>query len=648
MKKVIALILIFALMPSAYAASDEAEECRALIEKVNDYWIKGHPNPPGYSWDNAAYYTGCMEAYYLTGIEAYREYAKAWAEKNKWSGDRTSDKSKWSSSNVYNADNQTAFQVYIDLYNLEPEEKKIARALDVTRTQMESGKSDYWTWCDALYMAMPVYSKLYVLTGDKSYLDALYRFFRYAKETMYDGHGGINYEGEPVNLFFRDPGYIKSRIDGQKNIWARGTGWVMAAFARVFSDVDEDWEYYDYFMDTYKEMAESCRRFVKCDVDGRMYYTQSVIPMYPTNSENPFGYETSGTAFIAYSILWGINSGILPREEYAPLAEGLIKYIKDIAIQPNGRVGYTQPIGAAATKAVGKGSTYNFGTGAVLMALCEAVRYYDGQEGDLYPYLSKKCVSSVALKPGSQYAYDGKKVICLEAAPFIENGRTMVPLSASELFGSKKPINTKTVGKIKYAELRETTEEKLYWNEKHKIIVVGKRSVPFYDCDSALLDMLDGILTEGKLPERAPQNERDFVINASMPALPGRIKFASIYSEDIPEVENGPENAADDDLDTRWAAINDPEIIFDIGKIMHIEKIALAFWQNDVRTTAYELFISTDGVTYSLIEDNSSKKGEIYDYISVGRDVRYIKLIGHGNSSGNGWTSLLELAALEK
>ena len=24
-----------------------------------------------------------------------------------------------------------------------------------------------WTWCDALFMAPPVYTKLYVLTGDK-------------------------------------------------------------------------------------------------------------------------------------------------------------------------------------------------------------------------------------------------------------------------------------------------------------------------------------------------------------------------------------------------------------------------------------------------------------------------------------------------
>ncbi len=650
MKKFIAMLLIFALMPFTVFAEgkSEAELCKETAVKVNNYWISGHKSPPGYSWDNAVYYTGCMEAYYLTGIEAYREYAKKWAEKNAWSGNRNQNRDEWNNSNVYHADNQTAFQVYIDLYNQEGGEEKIARALEVTEAQMKEPTDKFWTWCDALYMAMPVYSKLYLQTGDERYLDAMYRFFKFAKETMYDGEGGINYSGEPVNLFFRDPGYIKSRVEGEKNIWSRGTGWVMAAFARVFSDIPEDWEHYDYFMKTYKEMAQSCLKFVKEDTEGRKYYTQSIIPFYPISNENPFGYETSGTALTAYSILWGINSGVLPKEEYGALAEGFVKYIREVAVQPDGRVGYTQPIGAAAGKAVNARSTYNFGTGAVLLALSEAVRYYGGQQGDLYPYLKKKCVSTLTVKIGSKFAFDGKKIVTLEEAPFIEDGMTYVPKSALSLFDSRLDAPEKVLNGVKYVKLRDAAKGKLFWSDAHRTVTISVKEKPFYGCDEALLKMLDDMLTTGTLPERAPQEEIEFRIVIPEIDNADRIKFESVYSADIPEPENGPGNAVDLDIETRWAALGDPSIVFDIGKTEYVEKIALAFWKNDTRTTAYELWVSENGTDYKMIADNSSTKGETFDYVSVKDNIRYIKLIGHGNSAGNGWTSLLELAALRK
>ena len=37
-------------------------------------------------WDNAAYHTGNMEAYFLTGNENYRAYSEAWAIHNEWKG----------------------------------------------------------------------------------------------------------------------------------------------------------------------------------------------------------------------------------------------------------------------------------------------------------------------------------------------------------------------------------------------------------------------------------------------------------------------------------------------------------------------------------------------------------------------------------
>ena len=66
-------------MQVAAKPSSEAKEVRGIIDKVNTYW-QTHNKPEVRSfWDNAAYHTGNMEAYFLTGNENYRAYSEAWA-----------------------------------------------------------------------------------------------------------------------------------------------------------------------------------------------------------------------------------------------------------------------------------------------------------------------------------------------------------------------------------------------------------------------------------------------------------------------------------------------------------------------------------------------------------------------------------------
>ena len=47
----------------------EAAQVRKTIEKVNDNWQKNHKAEGTPFWHNAAYHTGNMEAFYLTGKE---------------------------------------------------------------------------------------------------------------------------------------------------------------------------------------------------------------------------------------------------------------------------------------------------------------------------------------------------------------------------------------------------------------------------------------------------------------------------------------------------------------------------------------------------------------------------------------------------
>ena len=69
-----------------------AEEVINTIHKVNNYWQTNHPEHGRSFWDNAAYHTGNMEAYFLTKQPEYLEYSKAWAEYNEWKGAKSDHK----------------------------------------------------------------------------------------------------------------------------------------------------------------------------------------------------------------------------------------------------------------------------------------------------------------------------------------------------------------------------------------------------------------------------------------------------------------------------------------------------------------------------------------------------------------------------
>jgi rhamnogalacturonyl hydrolase YesR len=91
------------------------------------------------------------------------------------------------------------------------------------------------------------------------------------------------------------------------------------------------------------------------------------------------GPETSGTAFFTYGLLWGINNGYLDKKTYLPAARKGWTYLSTVALQPDGAVGYVQPIGEKAIpgQVVNASSTTNFGVGAFLLAGCEMHRFLD-------------------------------------------------------------------------------------------------------------------------------------------------------------------------------------------------------------------------------------------------------------------------------
>ena len=72
-----------------------------------------------------------------------------------------------------------------------------------------------------------------------------------------------------------------------------------------------------------------------------------------------------------------MNNGYLNKSTYEPVVMKAWNYLSTVALQPDGRVGYVQPIGEKAIpgQVVDANSTSNFGVGAFLLAACEMVRF---------------------------------------------------------------------------------------------------------------------------------------------------------------------------------------------------------------------------------------------------------------------------------
>ncbi|WP_025143681.1 glycoside hydrolase family 88 protein [Pedobacter jeongneungensis] len=368
MKKIYITLILATLFSVIVRAQNTRPEVLQIINKVNRYWQSNNKAEVRAFWDNAAYHTGNMEVFALTKDENYRKYSEDWARHNQWMGAKSTDKIQWkykygeTDDYVLFGDWQICFQTYIDLYHLDPQEHKIARAKEVMEYEMASPANDYWWWADGLYMVMPVMTKLYKTTGNKQYLEKLHEYFSYANSIMYDQETG---------LYYRDAKYVYPKhksVNGQKDFWARGDGWVFAGLAKVLKDLPKNDQHRKEYISKYKRMADAIIKSQQAEG----YWTRSML-----DAAHAPGPETSGTAFFTYGLLWGINNGYLKEKTYLPAAIKGWKYLSGTALQENGKIGFVQPIGEKAIpgQVVDQNSTSNFGVGAFLLAGCEYYRF---------------------------------------------------------------------------------------------------------------------------------------------------------------------------------------------------------------------------------------------------------------------------------
>ncbi|MFA6873080.1 MAG: glycoside hydrolase family 88 protein, partial [Bacteroidaceae bacterium] len=184
----------------------------------------------------------------------------------------------------------------------------------------------------------------------------------YANSIMYDAN---------ESLYYRDAKYVYPKhttVNGAKDFWARGDGWVFAALSRVIQDLPKNHAMLPFYVQRYQKMAKA----VAACQQPEGYWTRSML-----DKEHAPGPETSGTAFFTYGFIWGINHGYLDKATYLPVAARAWNYLTTVAMQSDGKLGYVQPIGERAIpgQTVDVNSQANFGVGAFLLAASEMSRY---------------------------------------------------------------------------------------------------------------------------------------------------------------------------------------------------------------------------------------------------------------------------------
>ncbi len=356
------LLIASSLVSSASAQSSDIFERKEIERRMMSVakWQLANPKHELFDWTNGAFYAGVFAAYETTKSQEIWKSLVDMGEKNRWGPGKRFD----------HADDIAINQTYLDMYRITKDRTMLQPTIDViARIKSESAKGReverhgiIWWWCDALFMAPPTLAKLAAITSDRSYLELNDRFFQETYDRLYD---------KREHLYARDAAFLlnekgegKREANGQKIFWSRGNGWVAGGLARLLKELPRNHPRRDFYLRQYREMLERVAGLQQSDGLWRSSLLDPAA--YP-------GGESSGTGFYIYSMAWGVNNKVLDRNKFLPVIEkGWVGL--NTLVHPDGKVGWTQPIGADPRRNFNADSWEVYGAGSYLLAGSEVVK----------------------------------------------------------------------------------------------------------------------------------------------------------------------------------------------------------------------------------------------------------------------------------
>lgn len=334
-------------------------------------WQLRHPKHNPRDWTNGAFYAGLFKAWQTTKADHIYRAMMGIGSEQKWQPYR-----RW-----FHADDIAVCQMYLDLYAREQNPEMIRPTVDTLQRFIHEPyptkgieKIKLW-WCDALFMAPPVFAKLAKATGNTDYLKYNDQFYKECYDLLYN---------KEEQLFARDLNYVikpdgsgRREKNGKRIFWSRGNGWVMGGLALLMENLPANYPQRPFYETLFKEMAA---RIVTLQQPDGLWRASLLDPdAYP-------GGEVSGSGFFCYALAWGINNGLLDKSYVPAVEKAWVALTK--CVNKEGRVGWVQPIGADPRANFSADSWEVYGTGAFLLAGSEVIKWNEKEAR--YPSLDNQ------------------------------------------------------------------------------------------------------------------------------------------------------------------------------------------------------------------------------------------------------------------
>lgn len=145
--------------------------------KMKEYHKRFTKNWHDLDWHNGALYAGMNQWRKIAGEPKYMDWLKMIGKRNEWKLHKR----------PYHAGDHVVGQFYLSLYEdtkdkamLEPTQKHFDWIMENPKTGSlvwgkDTDSHNRWGWCDALFMAPPVWARLAKVTGEKKYLDFMHQ-----------------------------------------------------------------------------------------------------------------------------------------------------------------------------------------------------------------------------------------------------------------------------------------------------------------------------------------------------------------------------------------------------------------------------------------------------------------------------------------
>lgn len=312
-------------------------------------------------WERATYQLGLIEFYHASADPDALAQAYAWAESIDYKLCRYNVTAGMNPQQIqdagpHNADHQLAGATFAELYNIDRNQSHIADMVEIFNAEITTPiVAKNWSWIDAIHMGMNPYARLGNVTGKQKYLDKMFELFNQTAFTAELGPYHKALWDNSTKLFFRDGSYVRKGI-----FWSRANGWAITALANSIRFAKSA-VHLEVYTAIFKDLAT------------KLATVQGSDGAWRASLLNASGFpdpETTGTANFVYGMAWGVRTGLLDSATFLPVIDKGWNWLSATAIQPNGLVGYCQPVGASPAS-ITPAMTSNFCVGQFLLAAAE-------------------------------------------------------------------------------------------------------------------------------------------------------------------------------------------------------------------------------------------------------------------------------------